>query len=287
MFRSVVFLILSVFSLYASQSESYAPTKTQIENRWAVFQKNRTFSPFKPGKSDAELKEEFAQIDKTRRSLWETTGYELAQHLLTSDLIRAPGCVAFDYNNTAPYYNASTLYLGGRYYIACEGPRSKDIPKFFNLLNAQNITHLVRLTGSYDAWSKKCHPYWDGFITESNGKTYLNVPTDSGVHPVQAFQMDEWRDNQGVDPKALLTLVLEVREELKKDNSLLVVHCSAGVGRTGTFIAALAIVDAIDKGLPFSIEEIVYRLSLQRVHTVSRASQYTTLYRLAENYLNS
>ncbi len=57
-----------------------------------------------------------------------------------------------------------------------------------------------------------------------------------------------------------------------------------GVGRTGTFLAALTIVDAIDKQSSFSIEEIVYRLSLQRVHSVCKASQYITLYRMAESY---
>lgn len=286
MFRAAIFLILSVFSLQASQSESYASVKTQVENRWQAFQADREFKEFKTGRSDAELKEEFENIHKTRVSMWTTAGYEFAQNLIAADLIRAPGCVAFDFNNTVPYYNASTICLGDRCYIACEGPRSKDIPKFFNLLTSQHVTHLIRLTSSYEAWSKKCHPYWDGFIKESNGSAYLNIPTDTGVYSVQAFHMDHWRDHHGIDPEELLALVLQIGEGLNKDNGLLVVHCSAGVGRTGTFLASLAIVDAIDKGLPFSIEEIVYRLSLQRVHSVAKFGQYITLHRLAEIYLS-
>lgn len=258
--------------------------KQQVEDRWQIFQANREFIPFSPGKSDAQLKEEFHSIQTTRLFIWTLPDYEPAQHLIAADLIRAPGCVAFAYNNTTPSYNASTIFLNDRYYIACEGPRSKDIPSFFNLLTTQHASHLVRLTSSYEAWAKKCHPYWDGFIRESNGGAWLNIPTEYGIHSVHAFHMDHWRDHQGVDPEELLDLALQIRQGLKQDNDLLVVHCSAGVGRTGTFLASLAIIDAMDTELPFSIEEIVYRLSLQRIHSVAKFGQYITLHRLAEVY---
>lgn len=266
--------------------ESFLSIKEQFKNRWETFQANREFKLFQPGKTDQVLQEEFEGLHSIRTLVWTSIGYEPAQHLVAADLIRAPGCVAFAYNNTVPYYNASTICLGEKLCIACEGPRSKDVPAFFKLLATQRVTHLVRLTGSYEAWSKKCHPYWDGFITESNSRAYLNVPTDQGVYSVQAFHMDHWRDHHGVDPNELLALVLQIREGLNKENTLLAVHCSAGVGRTGTFMAALAIVDAIDSGKSFSIEKIIYELSLQRVFSVAKLSQYITLHRFAENYLN-
>lgn len=267
-------------------SEHFTIVHDQVKDRWHAFQTNRIFKPFEPGKSDSILEEEFETIRSTRSLIWITSGYELAQHLIANDLVRAPGCVAFAYNNTIPYYNASTMCLSDQYHIACEGPRSKDIPKFFNLLKTHQVTHLVRLTDSYEGDTKKCHPYWEGCLTESfDGKQQLNIPTENGTYPVRAFDMAYWRDNQGVDPHQLLALVLQVRQELTDSNGLLLVHCSAGVGRTGTFLAALAIVDAIDRGEPLSIEEIVYRLSLQRVHSVGKSSQYITLHRLSESYI--
>jgi protein tyrosine phosphatase len=277
--KCALFLILSISSLYANPA-----VKTQIENRWQAFQTDREFREFTPGRSDAELKAEFEKIEKIRRRIWKTAGYERAEHLIAEDLVRCVECTAFAFNNTVPTFNASTIYLGDQAYIACEGPRSKDVPNFFNLLATQKVTHLVRLTSSHEGWRKKCHPYWEGWITEYPDSTYLTVPTATKMHYLRAFQMDYWRDNHGVDPDELLALVLQIRDELKGLPSLLAVHCSAGVGRTGTFLAALAIVDAIDKELPFSIEEIVYRLSLQRVHTVAKFSQYITLHRLAEAY---
>jgi len=64
-----------------------------------------------------------------------------------------------------------------------EGARSKDIPKFFDLLTSHQVTHLVRLTDSYERETKKCHPYWDGLLDES----HLNIPTANGVYPIRAF----------------------------------------------------------------------------------------------------
>lgn len=267
--------------------EQLSVSKQETENLWNAFKENREFQLFHPGKTDQELKREFKELHKIRKLVWAMPGYEMAQNLVEADLIRAPGCGAFAYNNTVDDYNASTIWLYDKCYIACEGPRSKDVPSFFKLLARLHVTHLVRLTNSYDGWLKKCHPYWDGLITELNGKAYLNVPTDNGVHLVQAFHLDHWKDHQGFDCEELLTWVLQVRDSLEETNGLLVVHCSAGVGRTGTFLAALAIIDAIDRRDAFSIEEIVYRLSLQRVYCVAKWEQYKTLYRLAEVYLQS
>lgn len=257
--------------------------RQEAEKRWQSFRENRDFKPFVTGRSEEGLKEEFEVLRTIREEMWTTAGYESASHLIVADLVRAPGCAAFAYNNTVPYYNASTICIGERCYIASEGPRSKDISKFFDLIKTYEVTHLIRLTDSHEGTIKKCHPYWEGLMGElAEGKWYLQVPTETGVHLVRAFDLAHWRDNQGIDPDELLALVLQVREEMGV--GLPLVHCSAGVGRTGTFIAALAIVDAIDRGEPFSIEEIVFRLSLQRVHSVGRAGQYVTLHRLAENY---
>ena len=280
MFKTFCLFVLFGISLAASESLSI---QEKIAVRWQSFQNDLEFSLFIPGRSDESLEEEFSRLSLRRQDLWTLEPYETAEHLIQEDLIRAPGCGAFAYNNTVPYYNASTMYLGNASYLACEGPRSKDIPRFFQLLLEERVTHLVRLTDSYEGEVKKCHPYWEGRLSHfPDEKSYLHIQTDEGAYAVRAFDLAHWRDNQGIDPQELLTLVLQVRKEVAEGK--LLVHCSAGVGRTGTFFAALAIVDAIDRKESFSIEEIVYRLSLQRVHSVGKSSQYITLHRLAELY---
>jgi len=286
MIKNLFFLLASV-SLYSFSSDPRT-VQEEIEHRWNAFQERLQFAPFKAGRNSEGLLEEFCEIEKTRKSIWETPCFERAEHLLVGDFVRAPGCSAFDYNNVALNFNASWILLGGERYIACEGPRSKDIPNFFRMLQREKVTHLVRLTDSYEGETKKCHPYWDGLLASAaDGSQLLEIPTEQGTYPVHAYNLDHWRDNQGIDPKELLEFVLEVRESWRKKPGLMAVHCSAGVGRTGTFLASLAILDAIDRGEPFSIEEIVYRLSLQRVYSVGRGAQYVTLHRLAEIYAES
>ncbi|HSX37299.1 MAG TPA: hypothetical protein VLE95_00535 [Chlamydiales bacterium] len=127
--------------------DQFISAKRQAENLWKAFQASREFKPFQSEKTDQALKAEFENLHKTRTFMWTTAGYKRAEHLIAADLIRAPGCVAFAYNNTVPYYNASTISLGDKCYIACEGPRSKDIPG----------THLLRpiIKSSCDLPNKK------------------------------------------------------------------------------------------------------------------------------------
>lgn len=293
-FLSAVCVTLGVTQkIYAVEQQSvqdkhddhFHSSQAQVENRWQTFQQGKEFKLFQAGKSDSVLEKEFEDIHKTRQVMWKTVEYETAQNLISDDLIRAPGCGAFTFNNTVPYFNASTMHLGNKRYIACEGPRSKDIPNFFKMLKELHVTHLVRLTDSFEGETKKCHPYWEGYLSAySEGEGYLKAPVGTDTYSVRAFDMAYWRDHQGIEPDKLLSLVLKVRQEVTGVNGLLAVHCSAGVGRTGTFLAALAIVDAIDQGKPFSIEEITYRLSLQRPHSVAKSTQYITLHRVAELY---
>jgi hypothetical protein len=284
-----------------SQTEialQFSQAKEGFISRWDAFaHQHGPFVSFNFGKANQALEDEFQQIQKTRFTVWfanpdavireSAQGYEIAQSLLYQDGARARNCIAFAYNNTAPFYNASTLCVGSFTCIACEGPRSKDVDKFFQLLVNYKVTHLVRLTPSYDGDVKKCHPYWDShcqMIDSFSGK--LLVPVGANVtYPIQLLVMENWKDHQGTDPNELLQMVLQVKRELEESGGLLAVHCSAGVGRTGTFLAALAIIDAIDNKQPLSIEEIVYRLSLQRFQCVAKSSQYIVLHRLAERYL--
>ncbi len=258
----------------------FTDVKEEARKRWKAFQEGKKFVPFKPGRSDKELEDEFEELCKIRKDVWMLPEYGVAEHLIYNGHVRYESLTAFHYNNSASYYNASTIFLEDRPYIALQGPRSRDVRRFFKLLKSMHVTHLVRLTDAYEGKREKCSPYWEGILDEE----HLHIPHKGDTYRVRAFDIAEWPDNNGVDPKRLLEVVLEVREDLKKTEGLLAVHCSAGVGRTGTFLAAMAIIEIMDKKKTLSIEEIVYRLSLQRIASVSTANQYSTLYRLAELY---
>lgn len=103
----------------------------------------------------------------------------------------------------------------------------------------------------------------------------------------------DWEDHTGVSPEELGKLADLVRKQTK-EQEIIAVHCSAGVGRTGTFIAAICLLDAIDaqleKGIvpdqvEISLAELFLYLNFHRPWLVAKPAQYLTLYQMVGWYL--
>ena len=79
---------------------------------------------------------------------------------------------------------------------------------------------------------------------------FLNVLEYVDEHPFPHFQFVGWPDHGA--PKttdSILALAKEVRKIVSetKDNVKVLVHCAAGVGRTGTFIALYHLMEELDE----------------------------------------
>lgn len=93
------------------------------------------------------------------------------------------------------------------------------------------------------------------------------------------FYFKKWPD-YGVptDPMHLITFVRKVKAEKIPSYSPIVVHCSAGVGRTGTFIGLDIIMQRLKNESKVNIYETVKKLRFQRMKMVQSLAQYTFLY---------
>lgn len=93
------------------------------------------------------------------------------------------------------------------------------------------------------------------------------------------FYFKKWPDH-GVpeDPMHLITFVKKVKSERRPTFSPIVVHCSAGVGRTGTFIGLDIIMQRLKSESKINIFETVKKLRFQRMKMVQTLQQYTFLY---------
>ncbi|KAK6357276.1 hypothetical protein TWF718_001595 [Orbilia javanica] len=98
----------------------------------------------------------------------------------------------------------------------------------------------------------------------------------------------DWNVPEGDDSDALLKLVELANEKNEVPDSPLIVHCSAGVGRSGTFIALDHILPEINHGTYDSVDaetdpifDLVDKLRVQRMFMVQSESQFEYLYRIA------
>lgn len=287
---------------YSYIAKQFELTAEEFQWRWDKYGADQNFSLWSPDMTKDEVDTEFRQLHKLRFSTWylEDPGWYdciavnedflFADSLFFGDHFRTGNSLAYAYNNTHPSYNSSNIVIGPYTFLAMEGTRLEEEVAFFHLLAAYQVTHLVRLTPCFDK-EEKCHPYWVGRAEETDTEVLLNVPLRGGsTYSLSYYPVEDWIEHQPIDPHRLIALVKEIRLNYNSGKDLIAVHCSSGVGRTGTFIAAYILMSEMDRqheageDMHISIEELVFKLSLQRKYMVGRPSLYNTLYEVVRIY---
>uniref|UniRef100_A0A8C8Y316 Receptor-type tyrosine-protein phosphatase H n=1 Tax=Panthera leo TaxID=9689 RepID=A0A8C8Y316_PANLE len=159
------------------------------------------------------------------------------------------------------YINASFIpgLWGPREFIAAQGPLPQTVADFWRLVWEQQSRTLVMLTNCVESGRVKCEYYWPldtqpctyGHLQVAlEGEKVLenwtvrdlrvrHIQEQKTLH-VRQFHYMTWPDH-GVphSPDPLLAFRKMVRQWLDQtvEGGPPIVHCSAGVGRTGTFIA--------------------------------------------------
>lgn len=278
--------------------------KREWQQRWdKVLTLKNSFVPY-VSKNKDEVYKEFAVLNQFRQRLWyedpeanpriTTEDYLPAQTLLEKGLYRRSSNIAFEYNKTNPYYNASTILFQDHHFIALQEPSVETLDQFFTLLINNHVSALVRVKSEKEVLGIDSINYWKDRISGQSPYATLKVTIKEGHHavspiPLPYFYTNEWVDDNALEPASLYQLVNHVRKAYKEilKKGPIACHCASGVGRTGTFIAAFIIAKHIESfpKSPFSIEEIVLKLSIQRPNFVATKEQYYSLYQFADYYL--
>ena len=263
----------------------------------------RQFPLWTPQWKDEDLKARFEQMNRERHDLYFTTeGGEHEGH--RRDRFQVPEnrkqcgfhdvphlSGALGYNLASPSYNASIISINGKQFLAMGAPTEETRKAFFILLSDYGVTDLVRLTPATEGGHEGAFPYWDGRINVSpeNARPTLCF---SG-REIRYFFTDRWVDQQSFDTDRLVALVKAVMAH-DGPTQLIGVHCHAGIGRTGTFLAAYELIREIDQQrsrgvnidkIQVSVDKVIWELSFQRLFAVGTFSQYESLYRVVGLYL--
>ncbi|KYB26638.1 receptor-type tyrosine-protein phosphatase F isoform X2 [Tribolium castaneum] len=204
------------------------------------------------------------------------------------------------------YINANYIdgYNMPKAYIATQGPKKNTIGDFWRMVWQENVRHIVMLANLYENEKKKVEKYWPemgenlryGTITLQyfSNRVYADyehrvfkVTNGNSTREVQQYHFQSWPDH-GV-PLYAQTLI-PFLENLQKiplsTKSPIVVHCSAGVGRTGTIILC-------DSCLRMAVSEkcvdvlgTLQKIRNQRPNMVDNVEQYKLAHLVILDYLD-
>lgn len=204
------------------------------------------------------------------------------------------------YNFMSDYINANYIngYKKKNMYIASQGPVPDSFNAFWQMVWDENSPAIIMVTNEVEGGKLKCHRYWperegDSFVfgeitvTMTAEKVFpVHVEREFTLHKENAsrsitqFQYTAWPDH-GVPntTNEILKFRQIVRRFVKDSKGPMVAHCSAGVGRTGTFIGLDRFLDscsAVDANM--SVLDIVKDMRKSRNFMVQALAQFHYLY---------
>uniref|UniRef100_A0A672TD39 protein-tyrosine-phosphatase n=1 Tax=Sinocyclocheilus grahami TaxID=75366 RepID=A0A672TD39_SINGR len=179
-------------------------------------------------------------------------------------------------------------------YIACQGPLPNTCPDFWQMTWEQGSSLVVMLTTQVERGRVKCHQYWPnlsgsatygGFqvscqTEEGNSAFLVRDMTLTHIESGESRELTQiqylaWPDH-GVpdDSTDFLDFVALVRSKRAGKDEPAVVHCSAGIGRTGVLITMETAMCLMECGQPVYPLEIVRTMRDQRAMMIQTPSQF-------------
>lgn len=196
------------------------------------------------------------------------------------------------------YINAS--YIDGyeklAKFIACQGPTKQMVDDFWRMIWQQQCRVIVMLTNIYELDVLKCLQYWPcdkepivfgnivvKLLNEEQQYDYvlrtLEIKNCNNFREVKQYHFTSWPDKTVPDTIwSLVNFWRSVRNGSNSETSPVVVHCSAGVGRTGTFIALDNLYHQAKSEGCIRPLQMVETLRKQRVNMVQTKEQYVYMH---------
>ncbi|XP_017034838.1 tyrosine-protein phosphatase corkscrew isoform X4 [Drosophila kikkawai] len=204
-------------------------------------------------------------------------------------------------------------------YIATQGclltQQVNTVTDFWNMVWQENTRVIVMTTKEYERGKEKCARYWpDEGKTEHFGPARIQCVSENSTSDytlreflvswreqparrIYHYHFQVWPDH-GVpaDPGCVLNFLQDVNTrqgnlaQAGEKPGPICVHCSAGIGRTGTFIVIDMILDQIVRnGLDteIDIQRTIQMVRSQRSGLVQTEAQYKFVYYAVQHYIQT
>ncbi|XP_057627404.1 receptor-type tyrosine-protein phosphatase S isoform X7 [Chionomys nivalis] len=251
-----------------------------------------------------KLSQEYESIDPGQQFTWEHSNLEA-----NKPKNRYANVIAYDHSRVilqplegivgSDYINANYVdgYRRQNAYIATQGPLPETFGDFWRMVWEQRSATVVMMTRLEEKSRIKCDQYWPNRGTETYGfiqvtlldtmelatfcvRTFsLHKNGSSEKREVRHFQFTAWPDH-GVPeyPTPFLAFLRRVKTCNPPDAGPIVVHCSAGVGRTGCFIVIDAMLERIKTEKTVDVYGHVTLMRSQRNYMVQTEDQYSFIH---------
>ncbi|XP_071025225.1 receptor-type tyrosine-protein phosphatase delta-like [Oncorhynchus clarkii lewisi] len=251
-----------------------------------------------------KFSQEYESVDPGQQFTWEQSNLEV-----NKPKNRYANVIAYDHSRVllssiegipgSDYINANYIdgYRRQNAYIATQGSLPETFCDFWRLVWEQHTANIVMMTKLEEKSRVKCDQYWPTRGTETYGliqvtlldtvelatysvRTFALYKSGSNEkREIRQFQFTAWPDH-GVPehPTPFLAFLRRVKACNPPDAGPMVVHCSAGVGRTGCFIVIDAMVERIKHEKTVDIYGHVTLMRSQRNYMVQTEDQYTFIH---------
>ncbi|XP_075891567.1 receptor-type tyrosine-protein phosphatase delta isoform X22 [Nelusetta ayraudi] len=259
-----------------------------------------------------KFSQEYESIDPGQQFTWEHSNLEV-----NKPKNRYANVIAYDHSRVllsaidgipgSDYINANYIdgYRKQNAYIATQGSLPETFGEFWRMIWEQRSAIIVMMTKLEERSRVKCDQYWPTRGTETYGliqvtlldtvelATYcvrtlsLFKNGSSEKREVRQFQFTAWPDH-GVPehPTPFLAFLRRVKSCNPPDAGPMVVHCSAGVGRTGCFIVIDAMLERIKHEKTVDIYGHVTLMRAQRNYMVQTEDQYVFIHDALQEAVN-
>uniref|UniRef100_A0AC34FGV5 Uncharacterized protein n=1 Tax=Panagrolaimus sp. ES5 TaxID=591445 RepID=A0AC34FGV5_9BILA len=202
--------------------------------------------------------------------------------------------------NQSPDYIHANIVRGGpllNVFICTQGPVKETVKDFWKMIVQEQVGNIVMLCDIMESGKLKCQQYWppkEGNAIDWGGIVVKNVDVDTATDVITVISTLEvtvdrrdkfvvkhhhwksWPDKSV--PKSYLA-PFRVLKNVRHSSKPTVVHCSAGIGRTGSIVALEVCYQQMLSEQSLSVLDMVKWLRKQRWNAVQTDTQYLYLFK--------